>query len=82
MRTVSEARNEGARLLSEKLAHGDTQELAKRIGVDPSVVSRWASGQRKPRPDHRAKLEDDPEIQIPWRLWDEIPEEPESKGAA
>lgn len=48
-----------------------TRELARRLKRGTDLVSRWASGERKPVPADRALLEDDPALRIPWRWWDE-----------
>src|SRR5262245_15128704 len=48
-----------------------TRELARRLKRGKDLVSRWATGDRKPVPEDRALLEDDPALRIPWRWWDE-----------
>jgi len=48
-----------------------TRELARRLKRGTDIVSRWATGDRKPVPADRALLEDDPALRIPWRWWDE-----------
>lgn len=65
--------NEGARYLAARLEYGDAQELAKRLGVDRTLISKWTRAKRLPNGKQRAKLEDDPVTRIPWRLWDEEP---------
>lgn len=65
--------NEGARYLKARLGYGDAQHLARRLGVDRTLISKWSEAKRKPNAKLRAKLEDDPATQIPWRLWDEEP---------
>lgn len=32
-------------------------ELAKRLGIDPSAVSRWVNGKAAPDPHHRLAME-------------------------
>ncbi len=62
--------NRGAEALKEALSErGSAVELARKLDVDPSVVSRWVSGQVKPVSKFRAEIED--EFGIGWRLWDE-----------
>jgi transcriptional regulator with XRE-family HTH domain len=65
--------NEGARYLEARLQYGDAQKLAERLKVDRTLISKWTGAKRKPNAKLRAKLEDDPTTQIPWRLWDEDP---------
>lgn len=52
MRT--KASDELAKKLTE---HGAMSRLAERLGVNPSMVSRWASGERSPRMTTLALIE-------------------------
>jgi transcriptional regulator with XRE-family HTH domain len=62
--------NRGAERLRELLGErGAPANLAKKLDVDPAMVSRWMSGDRAPDTTYRAKLED--ELGIGWRSWDE-----------
>lgn len=62
--------NKGARALREKFPdRGGIKELADLVEADPSAVSRWFSGERKPDPVQRAKIED--KAGVSWRLFDE-----------
>lgn len=62
--------NRGAERLAELFPnHGDQKKIAKDVGTDQSVVSRWIRGERKPKVPQRAKLED--LYGIGWRLWDD-----------
>lgn len=62
--------NKGARALREKYPdRGGIKVVADLVGADPSAVSRWFSGDRKPDPKQRAALED--KTGIGWRLFDE-----------
>jgi transcriptional regulator with XRE-family HTH domain len=64
--------NQGALELAKLLeAHGAARELAKRLGIDETAVSRWRSGKLKPGTEMRALLEDI--CGIHWRLWDQEP---------
>lgn len=47
----------------------ETKKLATLLRKGTDLVSRWATGDRKPTPPDRAALED--EVQIPWRDWDD-----------
>lgn len=57
---------------------GGIKVVAELVEADPSAVSRWFSGERKPDSKMRALLED--KTGINWRLFDEDanakPEEP------
>jgi transcriptional regulator with XRE-family HTH domain len=69
--------NDGARALRSRFPdRGGISEVAEKVGTDSSVVSRWFSGERKPDPKMRARLQD--EYGIDWRLFDNEDE----KGAA
>lgn len=62
--------NEGARALREKYPdRGGVAEVARLCDADPSAVSRWFSGDRKPDTKMRALLED--KTGIRWRLFDD-----------
>lgn len=66
------AMNRGAARLRELLderGRGAQAHLAKTFGVGAELMSRWATGQRIPGTEHRARLED--ELGIGWRLWDQ-----------
>jgi transcriptional regulator with XRE-family HTH domain len=66
--------NRGAERLRELLGErGAPAKLAKKLGADPAMVSRWVNGDRTPDTIYRAKLED--EFGIGWRSWDELVEE-------
>lgn len=74
-----------ARLLAR---HGAMSDLAKKLGVNPSMVSRWAAGDRVPRTSTLARIEH--ETGIPAGDWvtllgdepDTKSETPAAKGAA
>lgn len=72
--------NAGARRLREiHPDRGGAAKVAKVCNADPSAVSRWFSGDRKPDTKMRAILER--KFGIGWQLWDkELPQS--SKGAA
>lgn len=74
--------NAGARRIRELFPRrGGAAEVAKRLGADPSAVSRWFSGERKPDTRMRADLER--EFEIGWQLWDDESQPPEAnQGAA
>lgn len=62
--------NEGAKALRERYPNrGAIAEVAKLCDADPSAVSRWFSGERKPDTKMRALLED--KAGIDWRLFDQ-----------
>jgi transcriptional regulator with XRE-family HTH domain len=42
--------------------------LATELGVGPYQVSRWLTGQDRPRAAERAKVED--ALGLSWRLWE------------
>lgn len=70
--------NRGAQRLAALLSkHGSKKEFADQLGIEPSILSHWLKGDRRPTPQQRARIED--ERGIGWRLWDE---EIEAKGAA
>jgi transcriptional regulator with XRE-family HTH domain len=68
--------NEGARELRRRYpARGGAAEVARLVEADPSAVSRWFSGERKPDTKMRAALET--ATGIDWKLFDqERDEEP------
>lgn len=75
--TVKTYPSEGQRVLRKRLAkRGKAAELARKIGVDPGVVSHWKAATRKPSSSYRDVLQD--ELGINRRLWDAPPR----KGAA
>lgn len=55
VRVLRLARTDRLRALRETagLSQGD---VARWVGVDPAQVSRWESGQQKPRPEHAVAL--------------------------
>ena len=62
--------NRGAEQLRRKLARrGEKKRLASALDTDQPMVSHWLSGERKPRPQQRAYIEDT--YGIGWRLWDQ-----------
>lgn len=62
--------SKGRRLLIKALAERGAQtDIARRIGVDQSVVSRWQSGRQSPSAKSRFDLER--ELGIPPRSWEE-----------
>ena len=61
--------NAGAKRLRELHPdRGGAAKVAKTCDADPSAVSRWFSGDRKPDTKMRAILER--EFGIGWQLWD------------
>jgi ribosome-binding protein aMBF1 (putative translation factor) len=67
---MSERPNKGALLLQEKTKErGGKADLARKMEVEPDVVTRWVNGDRIPNTLHRRQLEDD--FGISWRLWDD-----------
>lgn len=72
--------NRGAQKLRSLLEkRGAKKGFAAWIGIDQPMLSHWLSGDRRPDPKQRAKIED--EHGIGWRLWDEEITD-EHKGAA
>lgn len=62
--------NAGAKRIRELHPdRGGAAKVAKLCGADPSAVSRWFSGERRPDTKMRDVLER--ELGIDWRLWDE-----------
>lgn len=54
---MNELRSEGQRLLREALKdRGASAELARRLGVAPSVVSRWLEGRQSPATKSRMEI--------------------------
>lgn len=47
---------------------GGQAVVAAGLGVDPGTVSRWFSGERKPDPEQRARLQK--LYSIDWQSWD------------
>lgn len=61
--------NAGSVALSKLVAaHGATKELAGKLGVAGYVVSRWASGARRPPPWIRPKIRE--ETGISFEAWE------------
>lgn len=62
--------NGGSKRIRELFpGRGGAAKVAKEMSVDPSVAGRWFSGERKPLPAMRARLER--LYGIGWQLWDE-----------
>lgn len=59
---------------------GVQQQIADAIGVSQSIVSRWLSGDRRPDPVQRARMED--LYGIGWRLWDQDVEAESGPGSS
>lgn len=65
--------NAGSVRLTEALKERAAKAaLAHAYGLTREVVSRWASGERKPTPPFRAKLQED--YKIHWQAWDLPPD--------
>jgi transcriptional regulator with XRE-family HTH domain len=66
----SKPTNRGAIALKLKLAaRGARADLAREFDIEQSLVSHWLSGDRKPDPKNRARIEDG--YGVPWRIWDD-----------
>lgn len=64
--------SEAARQMRRRFAkRGAAAAFARRNRIDPGVVSRWASGQRKPTAEYRDLIEED--LGINRRLWTRPP---------
>lgn len=61
--------NKGAARLRELFPkRGDVTTFADSLGVHPSVVNRWRSGDRAPDSTNRNLLQE--KLGIDWKLWD------------
>lgn len=56
-------------LATNAACRGGQRSIAKRLGVDPGVVSRWVNGERLPGATLRGAIER--EYGIRWSLWDQ-----------
>jgi transcriptional regulator with XRE-family HTH domain len=62
--------NRGALALKKKLQkRGAKADLARYLGIGPYIVSKWLSGDSRPDPPMRARLED--KYRIGWSWWDQ-----------
>lgn len=69
--------SEAQRILRRRLAkRGAAADLARRLGADPGLVSRWVAAKRKPAAEYRDLIQDT--LGIDSRLWSKPPR----KGAA
>jgi len=69
--------NGGSRILSSLVSeHGKKAKLAEEVGggCDVAMVGRWASGERRPGPRYRKRLEE--LLGISWTAWDEDTADP------
>jgi hypothetical protein len=63
--------NAGAKRIRElHPERGGAAKVAALVDADPSAVSRWFSGDRKPDTKMRALIER--QLGIGWQLWDEV----------
>lgn len=58
---------------------GAAADLARDLDVDPSLVTRWGTGDRKPNTRQRVLLED--RFGIPLLSWDEAPKVDSDEGS-
>jgi transcriptional regulator with XRE-family HTH domain len=57
----------GSHLLASRLEGRSQTEIAKRVGVHQSTLSRWASGKQRPDVPTAIRVRD--ELEIPVEAW-------------
>lgn len=78
--TTEKAQTAQERLKDALAERGAAARLASELGIDPSLVTRWVQGQRRPNTAQRVHIEQ--EFGIPILDWDLEGDSPSGGAAA